>query len=228
MQRLMCWTFLMVFLVISLCHFQTSEACTCLYQHPQAYFCDSDFVVIVNITKLSQVAEHAVYEVEVHNILKATQQAQIALEEETVRLRLSSDAVCRHVGLIPGTTWLITGTMDSDRLYVPFCGYTKPWSQVTPHLLESFQQIKQHGCACSIWANRPRYHDTVIHSASDKTGCLLELSPRQNMCQDRYGICMPSSAGCSWISSNRTSDSYNKCMAETLTSSGSIDDTGDL
>ena len=207
----------MVVQVISLDPSNTAVNCDCnVLQHPQSYYCDSDFVAVLNIKKASEVivAKAAVFQVGVEQIFKATQEARIALEGESVWVRGSATKcnLNRLLRLTPGTTWLVSGKMVAHQLYSSFCGYTEQWSSLPRPVQNSFQHFYQRGCACSIW-------QSGVHLA-DKTGCLLNVKNLSNVknlhshvCQVHFGICVPSSAGCSWMSANSTSDGYNKCMS---------------
>ena len=213
MERLTCWTSLMVVLVIS-CHFQTSDACFCSYRPPQTHFCESDFLVVVNVINLFQFKSisEVIYEVEVQHIIKASEEARIALELKPVRLQSPLDSVCGRLALTPGTTWLVNGMMVHGQLHVPFSSYNQLWSNVTTQLRKSFQQSYQLGCTCYILDSQ-KQHRSLIHSA-DGTMCLLDSRSGSRICKDRYGICMPSFDGCSWMSSDKSSDAYDKCITE--------------
>ena len=209
MERFMCWTFLVILMIISLCPFQTSQDCLCLYKHRQTHFCDSDFVAVVNITIIFQVHDDEVaYGVEVQNIFKVAQEARKALEQDPLRLWSPSNAVCGRLGENPGKMWVVIAKMVRGQLYISLCGYAELWSEVTPHLREGYRQFYQRGCECSIWDTR---YDGDFQSAGG-TRCLLGNSSNLRYCQDFYGVCMPSSTGCSWM----PSDLYNKCIYTAL------------
>ena len=54
------------------------------------------------------------------------------------------------------------------------------------------------------------YHKGAVFQSAGGKRCLWESSPGPQVCQERYGICMPSSAGCSWM----PSVAYNKCIVQ--------------
>ena len=208
MDKLTFWTFLVI-LVISLCHFQTSEAyCVCLSRHPQTHFCDSDFSAVVGVNILLQPNDNEVaYNVEVHEIFKATQNAQIALVEKAALLwSPSMEAMCGRLNLNPGEAYIVNGKIMDGKLYITLCDFVRPWSKLTPLQREGFQQFYQRGCACPI-SDTKRRHRGALRPAD---WCLWESSPGLSLCQERHGICTPFSDGCSWT---RSSD-YDECLAE--------------
>ena len=206
MERSTCWTFL-VTLVISLWHFQTSEACSCLYQHSQTHFCNSDFFAVVNVTRADDINE--VSYADVHEIFKATEGALNILEKKPVQLK-SSDSMCGYFLLTPGKTWVVSGTIVNNKISISPCGFAQLWSTITPLLRENFRNFYHSGCLCHIWDNQRR-HNSRFESPGRMT-CVLDSSLAPRVCQERYGICVPNSRNdrCFWM----PSVAYKECIAE--------------
>ena len=200
MDRLKCWTSLLtILIVISICHFQTSEAnCTCLSRHPQTHFCDSDFAAYVRVIKLTQPNDNEVaYKVGVRGIFKAEKNARIALKRKVVWLwSPSTHAMCAHLNLTVGEKYVVNGRIIGKKLYISLCDFIQTWSNLTPRQREGFEQFYEPGCACLI-SDKLRHHKGTFQSESGKS-CVWESSPGPRDNQGRYGVCMPSSAGCSW------------------------------
>ena len=200
MKTLTRWTSLVI-LVISTCHFQTSEACTCLDVHPQYHFCHSSFVALLNVTNFRQPTDQfqvrdIPYEVDVKQIFKATQEARKALEEKPVWLWTTSmGSLCGHLNLTPGEMWLVTGGVKNNKLVIWLCDFAQIWSKVTSFQREGFQQSYDDGCDC---AESERGLSCSLGSSGEKD------------CHKRYSICKSSSAGCHWAPSK----DYNKCIDE--------------
>ena len=212
MDRLTRWTSLII-LVISICHFQTSEAyCACSDRHPQTHFCDSNFAAIVIVRKsLRSNDKEIAYEVEVNKIFKATRDARTALKRKGALLwSPSSIAMCGRSTLISKETYLVTGEMMNGKLYISLCNFVQPWSEVNPRQREGFQKLYELNCPCAILDSQEN-HNGVSQSASQK-GCVRGSSSGPRDCQERYSICMLNKpAGCSWMS---LPVPYNKCLLE--------------
>ena len=209
MEQLTCWTSLMVILVVSLCHFQTSEACSCIFKHPQAHFCDSDFVTVVNMTNIeNSINGEVVYTVEVLRILKATDNARIALKKKYVWLSLTSkDSECPPLNLTSGMILVLSGIMVENTLFISPCGFAEQWSMLSHNQRKGFEGLYHRGCACSI-SDGKLDHEGALESAGEKR-CPWESSPGPRDCQEQFSMCMPSSAGCSWVPSHN----YKNCIA---------------
>ena len=212
MDRLTRWTFLVI-LVVSICHFETSEAyCACSDRHPQTHFCDSTFAAIFTVREsLIPNDKEIAYEVEVNEILKATRKARKALKQKGALLWSSSlVAVCGRSNLIPKEKYVATGEMMGGKLYMSPCDFVQPWSEVTLRQRQGFQQLYERSCPCPILDSRKNYED--VTQLTGEKGCARENSFGPRVCQERYGICMPDQrAGCVWMS---PTEAYNKCVLE--------------
>ena len=213
MNKLTCWTSLLtILIVISICYFQTSDAhyCACLTRHPQTHFCDSDFSALVSVNKLLQPNDNEVaYNVELRQIFKATQSTQIALTgKEKLLWSPSMDSMCGRFDLILGESYVVNGRILDSKLYISRCDFVQPWSMLTPLQRKGFQQFYQRGCACPI-SDTKRHHEGGVQSAGEKS-CLWESTSGSRDCHKRHGICMPTSAGCSWARSLAS----EKCINE--------------
>ena len=208
MDRLKCWTSLVI-LVVSLCHFYNSEACSCVFKHPQAHFCDSEFVTVVNVTNLTSINyDEFLYTVEVLTILKATQDTRIALEQKFIWLSsISMDSECPPLNLTSGMILVLSGIMLDNTLLTSPCGFAEQWSMLSHNQRKGFDGLYHRGCACSI-SDGKLDHEGALESVDEKR-CLWEISPGPRDCQEQFSICMPSSAGCSWVNSYN----YKSCIA---------------
>ena len=208
MERLTRWMSLFI-LIISLCHFQTSEACSCLFKHPQAHFCDSDFVTVVNVTNFwFPNAKEVVYIVKVLKILKATQNARIALERKFVWLSSTSmDSECPPLDLTSGMIWVVSGRMVRNTLSISPCDFGEQWSMLSHTQREGFHGLYHRGCACPI-SDGKLHQERALGSAGEKR-CLRESSFGPRDCQEQFATCISSSTGCSWVLSRN----YASCIA---------------
>ena len=214
MERSTSWTFLVI-LVISLCHFQTSETCSCFYRHPQDHFCNSDFFGVVNVLIIWRGNYSETVFVNVHEIFRATGGTLNDTLKKNI-IALSSDTMCGRLNLTSGEKWVLGGRMIHDKLYTSPCGFAQRWSEVTSPQRENFRYFYHLGCECQIWDNVRPYNSNF--ESPGRMTCVLNNSIVQRFCQDRYSVCTTnSSTGCFWM----PSDAYNKCAAGDV---GSSDD----
>ena len=209
MERLTRWTFIVI-LVTSLHYFQTSEACSCNKQHPQTDFCYSEFTVNLTVTKSTLQDDRVIYDVVVHRIFKATDDARIALGRTAVRLwSPSSESHCGRLDLTPGKTWIVGGTMLLSEPYITACNFAQLSFEVPERRREGFDKLFSRGCACPIKYIRA-HPEEILQSQGRNKNCLWENYDGRRDCQERNGICQLTSAGCSW----EPSAAYEECMAQ--------------
>ncbi|XP_061892342.1 metalloproteinase inhibitor 2-like [Entelurus aequoreus] len=144
---MMSWMKCCVFPLVLLCMWQLQEgahACTCIYDHPQMQFCQSDVAI-----KAKVVAKKAVggkfdneiqYDIKLIKILKGPNRPF-----DTI-CTASSSAAC-GVTLNKGVEYFITGKLKPDgSLYVSSCNYPLPWKSSHKILVERYRM----GCDCKI------------------------------------------------------------------------------
>ncbi|XP_018394401.1 PREDICTED: tissue inhibitor of metalloproteases [Cyphomyrmex costatus] len=207
MGRLLIWMHFLL-LTLLLVSVQKAAACSCAQAHPQTKFCESDFVVVVRVKKVLPVNDYEIaYKVKINRVFKSNPKADMALMQNLLRTP-STDSMC-GVTLNVGDTYVLNGRIVSGRALISTCGLSIRWADTTTRQRKGLRQLYQQGCVCDILYTHWRRKGAVLESSGGKN-CLWESTPGPQDCQEKYGVCMASHSGCSWI----PSVPYKNCIKE--------------
>ncbi|TGZ52466.1 Uncharacterized protein DBV15_08874 [Temnothorax longispinosus] len=237
MGRLLVWTHFLL-LTVLLAPVQKAAACSCAQAHPQTKFCESDFVVVVRVKKILPVSDYEIaYKVKINRVFKvriicrnvrrafiakcnldltvrlcfflpqSNPKADVALMQNLLRTP-STDSMC-GVTLNVGDTYVLNGRIVSGKAFISYCGLSIRWADTTTRQRKGLRQLYQQGCVCDILYTHWRRKGAVLESSGGKN-CLWESTPGPQDCQEKYGVCMASPSGCSWV----PSVPYKNCIKE--------------
>ncbi|XP_011062525.1 PREDICTED: metalloproteinase inhibitor 1 isoform X1 [Acromyrmex echinatior] len=207
MGRLLMWMHFSL-LIVLLASVQKTTACSCAQAHPQTKFCESDFVVVVRVKKVLPVNDYEIaYKVKINRVFKSNPNADMALMQNLLRTP-STDSMC-GVTLNVGDTYVLNGRIVSGKALISNCGLSIRWAETTTRQRKGLRQLYQQGCVCDILYTHWRRKGAVLESSGGKN-CLWESTPGPQDCQERYGVCMASFSGCSWV----PSVPYKNCIKE--------------
>ncbi|XP_050669530.1 tissue inhibitor of metalloproteinase [Leptidea sinapis] len=163
-----------------------TDACTCSLEHPQAHFCNSDFVIVGRVQKLFRGNDfYDAYKVKIRNVFKATPKATLALKSGRI-LTPSQESLC-GITLQPRETYVITGRVMHLQAHVHLCGYINKWREVTPRQRKGFRLLYKQGCTCKVHMNR--------RSTKSPNTCVAGYDE----CYERHGVCLHDrSRRCRW------------------------------
>ncbi|XP_063532332.1 tissue inhibitor of metalloproteinase [Cydia strobilella] len=168
-----------VFLALAVSSWRSADGCTCMLEHPQTHFCNSDFVIVGRVQKMFKGNSfYDTYKMKIRNVFKATQKAQVALKSGRI-LTPTQDGLC-GVTLKPRETYVITGHVTHLQAHVNLCEYVNKWREVTPRQRKGFRQLYKQGCTCKVKTNGRGWR-----SGSPNT-CFM----RNDECYERHGICL--------------------------------------
>ncbi|KYM75603.1 Metalloproteinase inhibitor 3 [Atta colombica] len=207
MGRLLIWMHFSL-LIVLLASVQKTTACSCAQAHPQTKFCESDFVVVVRVKKILPINDYEIaYKVKINRVFKSNPKADMALIQNLLRTP-STDSMC-GVTLTVGDTYVLNGRIVSGKALISNCGLSIRWADTTTRQRKGLRQLYQQGCVCDILYTHWRRKGAVLESSGGKN-CLWESTPGPQDCQEKYGVCMASFSGCSWI----PSVPYKNCIKE--------------
>ncbi|KAH0953043.1 hypothetical protein HN011_001320 [Eciton burchellii] len=207
MQRLLLWMHCLL-LTVLLAPVQRVTACSCMPAHPQMQFCGSDFVAVVRVKKVLAVNEYEIaYKVKINRIFKSNPKADIALMQNFLWTP-SLDSMC-GVTLEVGETYVLSGRIISEKAFISLCGLSIRWADTTSRQRTGLRKLYEKGCVCDILYTHWRRKGAVLESSGGKR-CLWESTPGPQDCQEKYGVCMAASSGCSWA----PSVPYKNCIKE--------------
>lgn len=185
-----------------------SNACTCLYHHPQSHYCNSDFVALVKVKQRGKSDGRITsYHIKVKKEFKMNEKTRHALSQGLIWT--ASDSSLCGINL-KQSRYLIAGRMTGEKLFINLCHFVQEWSTLTVKQKKGFRRLYQQGCQCKIPDfSRPR--------SSNRTSvgrCDWDTSKDGKFdCQNLYSVCAPSSHAsneCVWLKSR----AYRHCMKE--------------
>ncbi|XP_017888025.1 metalloproteinase inhibitor 1 [Ceratina calcarata] len=210
MWQLRYWIYLLL-IALSVAPVQRVTACSCIRNHPQELFCNSDYVALVRVKKATNVNEYQIgYSVKINKIFRVNSRSSYAALKKNILWTASSESVC-GVDLKVGETYVVGGNTHGDNAHVSICGITMPWRSVTSRQRKGFRHLYRFGCMkCGIHYTPWRSKGAALEHTDGKK-CLWESRPGPEDCQRDYGICMPGQGGvCSWV----PSVPYKNCIKE--------------
>lgn len=185
----------------------TSEACSCMLQHPQTAFCDSEYVIVAQVLRqtASKNSMNA-YKIVIKKEYKMSEEARNLLRNG--KLYTASQSAMCGVQLDPNTLYAIAANTD----HVGLCDFIRPYSQLTIVEKRGLAGIYRKGCQCEI---RPCFAPKCNPSLG---GCNWSPFSTRGDCETSYGSCVPAGRiqedgtpiKCHW----RRSPRYGQCMAK--------------
>ncbi|EFN82588.1 metalloproteinase inhibitor 3 isoform X2 [Harpegnathos saltator] len=198
MRRLLLWTHFLL-LTVLLAPVQRVAACSCAPSHPQTQFCNSDFVAVVKVKNVLAMSMYEIaYEVKINRVFKSYPKADAVLMQNLLWTS-SSDSMC-GVTLKVGETYVLGGRINNGKASVSSCGLMIRWADTTNKQRKGLRHLYQQGCVCDIMYTQWRRKGIVLESSGGKR-CLWESTPGPQDCQEKYGVCMVTIRGCSWVPS---------------------------
>lgn len=198
---------LIVLIAWSLYFITTSDACSCVYSHPQEHFCSSDFVVTLSIQgdpKQLHQYNYLRYPVKVYKIYKGMDKTSVRKGFIYTGSALSS---CSPT-LAKNTTYLMTGRIVNGKPFVSICNFISEWSSLTYRQKKGFRRNFGRSCGCKVtdagsYAFYSGYHynfsNRSIDGQTDNTKgyrrfgyCSWDTKWEIEFdCQGSYSTCLP-------------------------------------
>jgi hypothetical protein len=119
--------------------FDSSNACICNRINPEQHYCGAEFLAVMKIGARHADTEklRVYYEVEVKQVLKATEKAKKSLKSN--RLVTMNGDDCGIYFLTEGQDLVVTGHVDyNGEPRILLCDYHDLWSSVTPQIKAGF------------------------------------------------------------------------------------------
>lgn len=202
------WFLLGAFCFVSF--FNDTNACSCIYSHPQEHYCSADFVAVVRVKSRGKGdGTTTAYHIKVKKEFKMTDKARHALSQGLLWTS-SNEAAC-GVTLHP-TRYLIAGRIRGEKPWVSLCQFVQEWPTLSSKQKKGFRKLYQQGCRCMV--RTMSYVSWYKHQYKNRERyCSWETVQERNDCQGLYSLCVPSAQNpeeCSWVGNSQ----YRRCMKE--------------
>ncbi|XP_056635261.1 tissue inhibitor of metalloproteinase [Diorhabda carinulata] len=163
-----------------------SNACSCMPQHMQERFCESDFVILARVKREHIIGDRRVYKVRVKKEFKTSEKAIIALKSGKL-MTAAQDSLC-GVNLDIGKTYVLSGRIYALRAQVNLCGIHTEWQHLTKRQKKGLRLLYRHGCNCKI---RRCFYGRCHRQIDSCTW--------RNSCESNEGICLrQNNQSCMW------------------------------
>ncbi|XP_060527741.1 tissue inhibitor of metalloproteinase [Cylas formicarius] len=182
MTRLAVATLLVLFFA------QRTGACSCMMQHPQQQYCNSDFVILGRVRREQTYNSTymRIYKVNVRRKFKISEKGEVALKAGRVVTPLDG-AMC-GAGLPLGKLYVISGRIVNLKPLFTLCDLVGEWRHFTKRQQKGLRLLYERGCSCRI--SNCLYRSCRRH----KDSCSW-----QNECEIQQGVCLRSSGdSCAW------------------------------
>ncbi|XP_075039268.1 metalloproteinase inhibitor 4 [Mixophyes fleayi] len=130
---------------------ELTEACSCLYSHPQEQFCHADVVVRATVTgektspSVNEAPRTITYTINTTKMFKGVDKMKAL---HSVQTPYDSAACGRR---LEKREYLITGFISNNKVRISLCGLVQPWETLSPFQVQSLSTTYQQGCAlCQI------------------------------------------------------------------------------
>lgn len=183
-----------------------TNACSCLPQHPQTAYCESEYVIVAQVLRQTASKNHMdAYKIAIKKEYKMSDEARQLLRNGKL-YTASSSSVC-GITLEPNKLYAIAA--DSDE--VGLCDFIRPYSELSIVEKRGLAGIYRKGCRCKI--NQPGgYKSQRVAS------CNWTPFAAKGNCETSYGSCVPAGIvkedgtpiKCHW----RRSPRYGQCVAK--------------
>lgn len=165
------------------------HACSCMFQHPQSHYCNSDFVILARVKKVQRVPStySNIYKVRIRKEFKISEKGLVALKSGRLHTSMY-DSMCGAY-LEVGKIYVIAGRINSLRGYISLCDMIMEWNDVTKRQRKGLKLLYKHGCSCNI--RDCRYNPKCYRQ---KDSCNWK-----SQCETTDGICLRQASGfCMW------------------------------
>ncbi|XP_050499663.1 tissue inhibitor of metalloproteinase [Diabrotica virgifera virgifera] len=167
--------------------FVCSDACSCMPQHPQEHFCNSDFVILARVKRERILGDTKVYKVRVRKEYKVSDKGVLALKSGRL-LTPKYGAMC-GVDLEVGKLYVISGNIVTLKAQINMCGMRTEWNQLTRRQRKGLRVLYRHGCTCKI-----RRCSLGKRCYRQRDSCTW-----RNSCETKEGICLRQpNKSCMW------------------------------
>ncbi|XP_078520888.1 metalloproteinase inhibitor 1-like [Lissotriton helveticus] len=128
-----------------------AEACRCIKNHIQPFYCNSNAVLKMTFIEPAQITNNGAqvtgYKIQVDEVIKCN----AALQYLTfISSWAGSSCQYYHSESDYNIEYLVTAYNDSGHVYVSGCHYVVPWSELSPKQILGFQSSYNAGCTCNI------------------------------------------------------------------------------
>lgn len=178
---------------VILLYITVAYGCSCLPTHPQAQFCNSQFVILARVKREFTHNDTRVYKVRIRKELKMTEKAQVALKSGRLLTPLW-DSMC-GVKLETGKVYAIGGRITSLKARINICGFVQKWDELSQRQRKGLNRMYKQGCTCGIKRCRPP------HCQKTRDFCTWSTFSFDNQvdCERMQGICLRSATNkCHW------------------------------
>ncbi|XP_058655228.1 metalloproteinase inhibitor 3-like [Onychostoma macrolepis] len=174
---------LLFFLSVAL-NEQVTEGCTCLPEHPQQQFCESDFVIRAQIIqKLPSIHPLlTAYEIQTIQRFKLSKGIQVIYTPHGMNLNNGD--------------YLLSGHFGDGVAVVNLCDRVEPWNNLSS-VQERYLNLYWMGCGCKI---SPCFGKSCLIEILQKN-CLVRINDSLVLDDEEalQSICLPGNAGfCTW------------------------------
>ncbi|EAU75995.2 AGAP003319-PA [Anopheles gambiae str. PEST] len=186
----------------------TAETCSCLPQHPQTAFCDSQYVIVAQVLRKTASKNEAMdaYKIAIKKEYKMSDEARQLLNHGKLYTS-TMDSAC-GIKLKPSTLYAIAANSEQ----VGLCDFIRPYDELSLVEKRGLAGVYRKGCKCKInhcW-------DDKCHQRLGS--CNWTPFAPKGICETSYGSCVPAGVTkkngapikCHW----RRSPRFGQCVAE--------------
>lgn len=187
----------------------TTESCSCLPQHPQTAFCESDYVIVAQVLRRTASNDRPsmdAYKIAIKKEYKMSDEARQLLRHG----KLYTPAMSSMCGIKLEPNMLYAIAANSEQ--VGLCDFVRPYSDLSIVEKRGLAGIYRKGCSCKInhcWSTK----------CNQRVGsCNWTPFAPKGICETSYGSCVPAGVvnedgtpiKCHW----RRSPRYGQCVAK--------------
>uniref|UniRef100_A0A182NL89 NTR domain-containing protein n=1 Tax=Anopheles dirus TaxID=7168 RepID=A0A182NL89_9DIPT len=198
---------LAVLALTALVPFPAADACSCLPQHPQTAYCESEYVIVAQVLRKTASKNHMdAYKIAIKKEYKMSDEARKLLRNGKL-YTASSSSMC-GITLEPNKLYAIAANSDE----VGLCDFVRPYADLSIVEKRGLAGIYRKGCRCKI--NQCMGYKCNQRVAS----CNWTPFAAKGICETSYGSCVPAGIvkedgtpiKCHW----RRSPRYGQCVAK--------------
>ncbi|XP_058056543.1 tissue inhibitor of metalloproteinase [Anopheles bellator] len=184
------------------------EACSCLLQHPQTAFCESDYVIVAQVVrKTVSKTKMDAYKIAIKKEYKMSDAAREGLRHGKL-YTAPTEPQC-GIRLEPNKVYVIAANTPT----VGLCNFVRPYSELTIVEKRGLAGVYRKGCGCNIQL----CFNMQLCRVKPKTCNWSPFTPKGE-CERSYGSCVPAGRAqengfptkCHW----RRSPRFGDCVAK--------------
>ncbi|XP_053660944.1 tissue inhibitor of metalloproteinase [Anopheles marshallii] len=187
----------------------TAESCSCLPQHPQTAFCDSDYVIVAQVLRRTASKDRPhmdAYKIAIKKEYKMSEEARKLLRHGKL-FTPSQSSLC-GITLEPNKLYAIAANSEQ----VGLCDFVRPYSDLSIVEKRGLAGIYRKGCKCKI-------NQCWNQKCNQRVGsCNWTPFAPKGICETSFGSCVPAGVvqedgtpiKCHW----RRSPRFGQCMAK--------------